>query len=142
MRGDTAVKTISFTVPGSPIGQGSMRHIGGGRMIASNDKALKAWRDSVALAVQQERNRLQDVVQFTGAVRLDVQFCVERVKAAKDRAYPVTPYDLDKLIRAVGDGISVNCDLLVNDSQIVVINATKVFADGCPYGGHITVTEL
>lgn len=111
-------------------------------MIASNDKALKAWRESVALAVQKERNRLQDVVQFSGAVRLDVQFCVERVKAAKDRAYPVTPYDLDKLIRAIGDGISVNCDLLVNDSQIVVISASKVFADGCPYGGHITVTEL
>lgn len=119
-----------------------MRHIGGGRMIASNDKALKAWRESVALAVSQERNRLQDVVQFTGAVRLDVQFCVERVKAAKDRAYPVTPYDLDKLVRAVGDGISVNSDLLMNDSQIVVINASKVFADGCPYGCHITVTEM
>ena len=142
MRGDIAVKTISFTVLGSPIGQGSMRHIGGGRMIASNDKALKVWRDSVALAVQQERNRLGEVVQFTGAVRLDVKFCVERTKAASKRTHPVTPYDLDKLVRSIGDGISVNCDLLVNDSQICEISASKVFADGCPFGGHITVTEL
>jgi hypothetical protein len=42
----------------------------------------------------------------------------------------------------VGDGISVNTDLVANDSQIVELVASKVFADGCPYGAHITVTEM
>lgn len=141
-RGVFPVKTISFVVKGDPIGQGSMKHIGGGRMIASNDKTLKAWRSDVALACQVERNRIGGLVQFTGAVRLDVKFCVTRSKAAEKRKHPVTPYDLDKLCRSIGDGISVNCDLLVNDAQIVELNAMKVFADGCPYGVHVTVTEL
>ena len=129
-------------VPGEPIGQGSMRHIGGGRMIASNDKKLKAWRDAICLAVQSERLTVGDLISFDSAVKLEVKFCIERNKAAAKRKYPTTPYDLDKLIRAVGDGISVNTDLLVNDSQIVQIVASKVFADGCPFGAHITVTEM
>ena len=137
----SAVKTITFTVKGDPIGQGSMKHIGVGRMIASNDKALKAWRSDVALACQIERNRVGGL-QFAGAVRLDVKFCVTRSKAAAKRVYPVTPYDLDKLCRSIGDAISVNCDLLVNDAQIVQLNAVKVFGDGCPYGVHVSVTEL
>jgi len=136
------VKTISFDVLGIPIGQGSMKHIGGGRMIASNDKALRAWRSDVATAYLVEQNRLGELVQFAGAVKLNVKFCVQRSKAAEKRAYPVTPYDLDKLIRGIGDAVSVNSSLVLNDSQIVVIEASKVFADGCPFGAHITVTEL
>jgi Holliday junction resolvase RusA-like endonuclease len=136
------VNSFSFVVPGDPIGQGSMKHIGGGRMIASNDKKLKAWREAIALAVASERLNRGELVSFVGAVRVDVQFCVPRVKAAAKRTYPITPYDLDKQMRAVGDGLSVNCDLIQNDSQIVVWNASKVFADGCPFGAHILVTEM
>ena len=140
--GINPVSEFSFVVPGEPIGQGSMRHIGGGRMIASNDKKLKWWREQIALAVVARRLDLGEVVSFDSAVRLEVKFCVERNKAAEKRKHPVTPYDLDKLIRAVGDGISVSSDLLKNDSQIVEIVASKVFADGCPFGAHITVTEM
>ena len=129
-------------VPSEPIGQGSMRHIGGGRMIASNDKKLKLWRNEIALAVAVERNNVGELVSFDSAVRLDVKFCVQRTKAAEKRQYPTTPYDLDKLVRAVGDGVSVNTNLLKNDSQIVQIVASKVFADGCPFGAHVTVTEM
>jgi Holliday junction resolvase RusA-like endonuclease len=136
------VSEFSFLVRGEPIGQGSMKHIGGGRMIASNDKKLKAWREAIALAVQSKRLKCGELVSFAGAVRVDVKFCVPRVKAAAKRTYPTTPYDLDKQMRAVGDAISVNTDLVVNDSQIVVWNASKVFADGCPFGAHITVTEM
>ena len=119
-----------------------MKHIGGGRMIAANDKALKAWRSDVATAFLIEQNRLGELIQFTGAVKLGVKFCVQRSKAAEKRTHPVTPYDLDKMVRAIGDAVSVNCELLLNDSQIVAIDAVKVFADGCPFGAHITVTEL
>jgi Holliday junction resolvase RusA-like endonuclease len=136
------VSEFSFVVPGDPIGQGSMKHIGGGRMIASNDKKLKAWRETIALAVQSRRLEMGELVSFAGAVRVDVQFCVPRVQAAAKRTHPTTPYDLDKLCRSVGDAVSVNTDLVVNDSQIVVWNASKVFADGCPFGAHITVTEM
>jgi Holliday junction resolvase RusA-like endonuclease len=111
-------------------------------MIASNDKKLKSWRESIALAVAVERNALGELVSFDSAIRLDVKFCIQRNKAAEKRQHPTTPYDLDKLVRAVGDAVSVNTDLLKNDSQIVQIVASKVFADGCPYGAHITVTEM
>jgi Holliday junction resolvase RusA-like endonuclease len=141
-RGLSRVSEFSFVVRGEPVGQGSMRHIGGGRMIASNDKKLKAWREAIALAVQSKRLETGELVSFAGAVRVDVKFCVPRVKAAAKRTHPTTPYDLDKQMRAVGDAISVNTDLVVNDSQIVVWNASKVFADGCPFGAHITVTEM
>lgn len=119
-----------------------MKHIGRGRMIPSNKKALDAWREAVALAVAQEWLRLGQVIKFEQAVRLDIRFCVPRSGVAKKRLHPITPYDLDKLCRAIGDGISINVDLLKNDSQICELHARKVFADGCPFGAHITVTEL
>ena len=136
------MSSVTFVGPGEPIGQGSMRHIGGGRMIASNDKKLKKWREDIALSVQLMRLDVGELVAFDGAVSVDVQFCVPRVKAAEKRNYPTTPYDLDKLCRSVGDGLSVNTDLVKNDSQIVEWKARKVFADGCPFGAHITVTEM
>ena len=140
--GTNPVSDFAFVVPGEPIGQGSMRHIGGGRMIASNDKKLKAWREAIGVAVAARRLDSGELVSFDSAVRLEVKFCIERNKAAEKRKHPTTPYDLDKLVRAVGDGISVNSDLLKNDSQICQIVASKVFADGCPFGAHITVTEM
>jgi Holliday junction resolvase RusA-like endonuclease len=119
-----------------------MKHIGRGRMIASNKKALDAWRADVALAVYEEWLRLGDVVKFDCAVGVEIKFCVRRPAAAKKRKHPTTPYDLDKLCRAIGDGISVNIDLVANDSQICELRAVKVFADDCMFGAHVTVTEL
>ena len=119
-----------------------MKHIGRGRMIPSNKKALDAWRADVALAVQQAWLTQGDLIKFDCAVSVEVKFCVPRPAAAKKRKHPTTPYDLDKLCRAIGDGISVNIDLVANDSQICELRAVKVFADDCIFGAHVTVTEL
>jgi len=119
-----------------------MKHIGNGRMIASNQKQLMAWRQDIALAAQIAWSDYGDFIKFDGAVRLDIKFCVPRVRAAAKRTHPITPYDLDKLCRAVGDALSVNLDMITNDAQICELNAMKVFADDCLFGAHITVTEM
>lgn len=108
-------------------------------MIASNDKDLKAWRKAIADAVITAR---RDVGKwsFDGAVKVKVRFFISR-KTKKDQSekYPVRPYDLDKLCRSVGDALSIDCDLILNDSQITDWLASKRF--GTPRA-EIVVTEL
>ena len=130
-------ETIKFWVSGEPVGQGSMRHIGGGRMIASNQKALKAWREAIASAAREVTD-----LKFDSAVKIKVTFWVSRRPRDKKDEYPVHPYDLDKLCRAVGDAVSIECDLVANDSQIVEWLATKRFTNVGEPGVEITVTEM
>ena len=129
--------SVDFWVSGEPIGQGSMRHIGGGRMIASNQKVLKAWRLAIAGAA-----RAATDYGFDGAVKVKVTFWVSRRPRDKKDEYPVHPYDLDKLCRAVGDAISIECDLVANDSQIIEWLAVKRFTNVGEPGAQITVTEM
>jgi Holliday junction resolvase RusA-like endonuclease len=131
-------KSFSFVVPGEPIGQGSMKHIGAGRMIASNDKKLRIWRKAIVDAIQ---SKLQgEEIFFDGPTKLEVHFCIERPKTVK-RDYPTTPYDADKLVRAVGDGCT-DSGVIYDDAIFVDIVASKRYGDGCPFGAHITISEL
>ena len=134
------IKAFSFLVEGEPVGQGSMRHIGNGRLIAQNDKKLKAWRSAMVEAIKQEMMSNQEIVQFDGAAMLTVRFCIgEPAKLKRD--YPTVPYDLDKLIRAVGDSCQ-DSGLVTNDSVFVNIVASKRYAEGCPYGAHVTISVI
>lgn len=131
-------KSFSFVVPGEPIGQGSMKHIGNGRMIASNDKKLRAWRGEIVLAIQ---SKLQsDEMFFDGPTKLEVHFCITRPKTVK-REFPTTPYDADKLVRAVGDGCT-DSGVISDDAIFVDIVASKRYGNGCPYGAHVTLSEI
>jgi Holliday junction resolvase RusA-like endonuclease len=117
-----------------------MKHIGNGRMIASNDKKLKAWRAAVVEAIQQQFLIDGDLTHFEVACRLSIRFCVgEPAKLKRD--YPTVPYDLDKLIRAIGDACQ-DSGLVSNDSIFVNIDASKRYAEGCPYGAHILVEPV
>ena len=134
------IKAFSFVVEGEPVGQGSMRHIGNGRLIAQNDKKLKAWRSAMVDAIKQEMLTRQEVFQFDGAAMLTVRFCIgEPAKLKRD--LPTVPYDLDKLIRAVGDSCQ-DSGLVTNDSIFVNIVASKRYAEGCPYGAHVTISVI
>lgn len=55
---------------------------------------------------------------------------------------PIVPPDLDKLVRAVGDGIGQSEMIWGDDSQIVQIVATKSYADDREPGATIIVTAL
>ena len=107
-------------------------------MIASNDKKLRAWRKAIVEAI---RSKLQDKeIFFDGPTKLEVHFCIERPKTVK-REYPTTPYDADKLVRAIGDGCT-DSGVIYDDAIFVDIVASKRYGDGCPYGAHVTISEL
>jgi len=134
------MSTFSFAVLGEPIGQGSMKHIGGGRMIASNDKKLKPWRQAVIDAVHQRFLAIEQVPFYDQAIKLEVVFCVERPKTVK-REYPTTPYDLDKLVRAIGDALTIS-GVISDDAIITDILASKRYGDGCPFGAHVVISVI
>ena len=110
---------FEFAIAGDPVPQGSMRHVGGGRLIHS--KALLVWRKIVATHVKSVT-----AVSLEGPVIVDVVFSLSKPKSVK-RDLPSVAPDLDKLCRAIGDALSVDCDFLKDDAQIVSWRADKVY---------------
>lgn len=111
-----------FTVHGKPIGQGSMRHVGGGRLIHS--AALTAWRETVVKALQQE-----DLDTITGPVGVRMTFTIPLIKKPTHHL-PITrsSYDLDKLVRAIGDALTI-AQVIEDDSRIVTLVAYKRYGE-------------
>lgn len=109
-------------------------------MIASNDKKLKVWRAAIVDAIHLRFLDISEVPKFDQALKLEVKFCVERPKTIK-REYPITPYDLDKLVRAVGDALTIS-GVISDDAIITDILAVKRYGDGCPFGAHVTLSVI
>jgi Holliday junction resolvase RusA-like endonuclease len=108
-----------FAIAGDPVPQGSMRHVGGGRLIHS--KKLLDWRRKVASRVREVTNAKLDQ-----AVIVDVLFSMAKPKST-NRDLPTVAPDLDKLQRAIGDAMSVDCDFLKDDALIVEWQARKIY---------------
>lgn len=120
---------VTFNVEGTPIQQGSMRHIGNGRMIHSNHAKVMEWRKLiVASAIK------AGCVPRDGAVKLQIIFRIKKPKTIK-RDLPTVPPDLDKYIRNVGDALSGVAYL--DDGQVVEIQAQKVYSEA--QGAEISV---
>lgn len=115
---------ISFHVPGLPAPQGSKRHVGGGRMVESS-KRLAPWRATVALVASQHVP-----TPFEGPVTVEVafRFPMPRSRPKKLReqgeVWRDKKPDLDKLLRAVFDGLT-DAGAIFDDAQIVHVIATK-----------------
>ena len=58
------------------------------------------------------------------------------------RPLPIVPPDLDKLLRAVGDGIGQSGYIWGDDSQIVEMEGHKYYADDRQPGAIIKITNL
>jgi crossover junction endodeoxyribonuclease RusA len=130
---------LEIVVEGSPVPQGSFRHIGNGRIIAANPK-LNAWRQTIANQVSEKTAvRLID-----GSCRVDLVFTLPRPKSVPKsrRARPTTKPDLDKLVRAALDAISLPryVQLLTDDSIVTDLHAAKRYADHTPPGVRIFIT--
>lgn len=126
---------LHVQVRGIPAPQGSKRHVGAGRMIESS-KAVGPWREAVRAETQraleaggQPRERLIPIAAY-------VAFYLPRPKGhfrangdLKPTApqYPTTVPDLDKLLRAVFDGMA-SAGAFDNDSQIVQVYTSKDYA--------------
>lgn len=130
------MRSIDLTVFGEPAPQGSKRYVGNGRFIESSKK-LAPWRTAIAEAV----TALGDVEPFTRPVEVRVRFYLPRPKSVK-RLLPSVAPDLDKLCRSLGDGLSINSMLLLDDSLICRWEAEKFYADARPPGADVTVIEL
>jgi crossover junction endodeoxyribonuclease RusA len=130
---------LEIVVEGSPVPQGSFRHIGNGRIIAANPK-LNAWRQTIADQVTEKTA----VRLIEGFCRVDLVFTLPRPKSVPKsrRARPTTKPDLDKLVRAALDAISLPryVQLLTDDSIVTDLHAAKRYADHTPPGVRIFIT--
>ena len=123
---------------GDPAPQGSKKVVRG-RLIEASKK-LKPWRAAIEKACQPyaEENI------YLGPVRLEVDFFLPRPPSIKmtKRPLPIVPPDLDKLLRAVGDGVGQSGFIWGDDSQIVEIFARKFYSDDRDPGAIIHITFL
>ena len=131
-----ADEPITLHVAGVPAPQGSKKHVGGGRMVESS-RALKPWRKRVrdaAAAAAEVHGTIAD------PVHVDVLLVLPRPKRSKFTR-PAGPPDLDKLQRAVGDGLEAG-GIIANDSRIVSWHATKAWSrsPGGATGAVITIS--
>lgn len=141
-------QSISIRVVGEPGPQGSKRHVGHGVMVESSKK-VGPWRETVAAACHNAAIE-QNWQQTDGPVMLEIDFYLLRPRGhfRKDGTLtPSAPYaphrkpDLDKLLRATGDGITDSNCIYTDDARIVVVSAKKLYAPpGIELGAQIRIS--
>ena len=124
----------TFVVLGQPVPQGSMKHVGGGRIVSKSPK-LKEWREKIAQVVREQAGE----PAHRSPVSVTAVFVFNKPKTVQ-RDRPTVPPDLDTLQRALGDAISIDAKYLTDDSQIVEWHSEKVY--GAPAGVIFTVKIL
>lgn len=139
---------VEFVVRGTPVPQGS-KTVYAGRAVDANAKKLRPWRRAIATAA---RDAAGDVM-LEGPVQVVAHFYVPRPKghygagrnAGRLRPsaprYPAVKPDLDKLVRALLDGIT-DGGAWNDDAQVVHIAARKVYAAGDASGVTVVLEEM
>ena len=117
--------SLSFRAYGTPRPQGSKRYVGNGRFVEASD--VKPWRATIANAVFREWLAQGDTSAFTEPVVVSAVFYMPKPKTVR-RLWPSVAPDLDKLQRALGDAMSVDCQAITDDSLIVKWESIKVYA--------------
>jgi len=138
-------EVITVTVNGLPAPQGSKKSVGNGRMIEVS-KALGPWREAVRTETQNVLSAGAAPIPRGVAVDLLVTFWLPRPKAHHGARglrpsaprFHTTRVDLDKLVRAAGDGLTAG-GVWQDDSQVVVIHAEKRYAGGDQPPGMVAV---
>lgn len=120
---------LTITVPGVPVGQGRLSHIGSGRVIHSNAKALLPWRQTIAVQCRWAMGDEGLNEPLEGPLALTATFILPRPKSApKNRWAPDKRPDLDHLVRAACDGLTAG-GCWTDDAQVVTVSASKVYGD-------------
>lgn len=139
--------TIEFTVPGTPIAQGSKR-VFGKRLVDANDKTLRPWRATVAAAAV---DALPAGWQpLSGPVLVFCSFAFARPKSHFGARGNVLPSrasrwhtqkpDGDKCVRAVFDALT-DAGVWRDDAQVAHQVGVKLWTEGAP-GVTVQVTCL
>lgn len=122
-------------VDGHPAQQGSKRHVGRGVMVEM-DKKLPAWRAAIRAAV---------VAAGFHELGLDFPLHVQATwylpapARSKFGDLPAGPPDLDKLQRALGDGLTL-AGMIHDDARITRWSPAKRWALDDPYA-LVTIRE-
>jgi Holliday junction resolvase RusA-like endonuclease len=109
---------INFFVDGQPIPQGSMKVING-HVIHSQGSALASWRSSIALAA-----KMAGAKPHLEPVEIEMIFTMARPRTVT-RPEPSVAPDLDKLVRAVLDGLTAIA--YRDDGQVTTLTASKIY---------------
>lgn len=111
----------AFFVKGRPVPQGSLKFIHG-RPIHARATDLAVWRADIARNAE-----LSGYIPVQGGVKVSCSFVFHKPKSAKDRNLPWVKPDLDKLVRAVLDGLTGVA--YEDDSQVVLLQANKTYGE-------------
>jgi Holliday junction resolvase RusA-like endonuclease len=141
----TAPEVIGFTVYGAPVPQGSKR-IFRGNIVDMAPQRLRSYRQDIHIAAQQAMDGRE---VFSMPVGVTVTFFIPRPKnhfgtgrnAEKRKASaplaPAKPPDIDKLGRAVLDGMTGA--VFRDDAQVVSLHLMKVWANHSDAATEVSV---
>lgn len=132
---------MEIRIYGDPAPQGSKR-VFNGRVVEAAGNKLKVWRKAIAAACQNLVTEEHSLL--LGPVRVEVEFYLPRPASVtqKKRPLPIVPPDLDKLLRGLLDGIGQSEVIWGDDSQVVQIEAIKLYADDTEPGATVTIYAL
>ncbi len=147
--------SLHIRVNGIPAPQGSKRHVGNGRMIEQS-QAVGPWREAIRAQTQVATALVSGPWRaMTGPVDVSLIFRFPRPKGhygtgrnagkLKPSApqFPATRRrgDIDKLVRAVLDGITQG-GAIADDGLVVMLDAVKLYpVDGQAPGADIWIRE-
>jgi len=97
-------------------------------MVEANAK-LPAWRSAVVEACTAQMEADLNTTPFTGPVSLVVTFFMPRPAKPKFEGYPAVKPDVDKLVRAVADALTI-AKIWADDCLVVDLAVRKRFAGG------------
>jgi Holliday junction resolvase RusA-like endonuclease len=132
---------MEIRIYGDPAPQGSKR-VFNGRVVEAAGQKLKIWRKAIAAACQNLVTEEHSLL--LGPVRVEVEFYLPRPASVtvKKRALPIVPPDVDKLLRGLLDGIGQSEVIWGDDSQVVQVEAIKLYADDTEPGATVTIYAL
>ena len=129
---------------GDPVAKGSMRAYAvkrgrGWRGVLTHSEQSKRWEQQIRAQVKWEGERLN------GPLMVDLTFLVARPKTVS-RKYPSVVPDIDKLVRAVLDGLQGTKrepGVIQDDSRVVNLSSRKRYVEMLEVAGVlIKVWEL
>ena len=120
--------TIRFAVHGTPIQQGSSRaFVRNGRAVITSDtrRDLRSWRRRVAVAARATSGGT--TIDKDTPVTVRLVFRMPKPKTMpKGRIAPTVTPDLDKLLRAVLDSLTI-AEVYADDCQVFDAHAVKLY---------------
>ena len=121
---------MAFQVFGDPVPQGSKRAfvVKNRAVVVDDNKApLRSWRSAIVDAARAELNgEAPDI----GPVRVTLMFFLRQPQRPK-AGVPITKPDVDKLARAVLDGMT-DAGVFRDDSQVTTLTVRKRYTTEAP----------